>query len=85
MSTYFNVSCNQVPVHQCITECPEETCSVRDLRKAVIGKKLWDHNSSTYIEELVEMALAEHWQEAINTAEHQTLFDEVEQIQVTYK
>ena len=81
--SYVTVSCNQTPIHKCLTECPEETCSVRDLRNAVIGTKLWDYKSSTYIEELVEMALAEHWQEAFNTAEHQALFEELEQIQVT--
>jgi len=60
------VNCNQVPVEECIKECPETYCTVRDLRVAV-------RNTSTV--DLVEQALDEHWMTAYDQGVVDTLND----------
>ncbi len=66
-------NCNQTSVQECLTECPEVTCYVRDLRIAV---------KETDLEDLIELALEDHWHEAYDTGVKETLFDQCEQIQV---
>ncbi len=45
-------TCGSIEVKECINECTEPICYVRDLREAVAG---------TGVESMVEMALEEHW------------------------
>jgi hypothetical protein len=48
-------NCNEIPIHVCLTDCLESACHVRDLRLSV---------QNTDIENMVELALEEHWQTA---------------------
>jgi len=57
-------NCNQISVEDCLTECPELACSVRDLRLAV---------QETDIEDVVELALEEHWHTAYDEGVTNTL------------
>ena len=66
-------NCNQTSVQECLTECPELTCYVRDLRIAV---------KETDLEDLIELALEDHWHKAYDTGVKETLFDQCEHIQV---
>ena len=50
-------NCSQTSVHDCLTKCPVELCNVRNLRNTV---------KDPYLQELVELALEEHWNEATN-------------------
>ena len=45
-------TCGSMEAKECINECVEPICYVRDLREAVAGSS---------IETMVEMALEEHW------------------------
>ena len=49
------VNCNTTSVHDCLTKCPVELCNVRNLRNTV---------KDPYVQELVELALDEHWNQA---------------------
>ncbi len=51
--------CNSTSPKECIDECPEPICRVRELRVAI---------KSTPYEPLVERALEEHWFTAYNDA-----------------
>ena len=46
-------TCGSTEAKECMNECIEPTCYVRDLRVAVSG--------TGWIESMVEMALEEHW------------------------
>ncbi len=50
-------NCSQTSVHDCLTKCPVELCNVRNLRNTV---------KDPYLQELVELALEEHWNESAN-------------------
>ena len=60
------VNCNQIPVEECLTECPDTYCTVRDLRFAV--------RNTDYVD-LVEQALDDHWMTAYDHGVADTLDD----------
>ena len=75
-------NCNQTSVQECLTECPEVTCYVRDLRNAVKESDcFWRKSAQTNLEDLIELALEDHWHKAYDTGVKETLFDQCEQIQ----
>ena len=51
-------TCGSMEAKECINDCVEPICYVRDLREAVSG--------TGWIESMVEMALEEHWFTAYN-------------------
>jgi len=57
--------CNQIPIYECLTSCPETQCYARDLRIAV---------QNTDRENLVELALEDYWRSAYETAVDDTLY-----------
>ena len=57
-------NCNITSVDECLSDCPELACHVRDLRSAVVDTELVD---------LVELALEEHWHTAYDVGSQATI------------